>query len=276
MYVIIFFIAFFITLILHIYGKLIEIFYFICFSLTINDTADDCTQSIKPGTNSVCISNRPLISGDRTNKTSVSNITGAQRFDSRISSRASNPITTASPAVKVFPGSHTLSNRSEQSSPLKSSVLTSSTTKVVGLANSKKGSLMQAPAVTHSPVSTPVIVLRDNPDLDNLRIVSSTPETISHGLRSDRDIHKRKPSLEAGYGKGYRTENLSTNLRDRRSNSDVDLKLFSSIAASQKTRESDKGLQASTRDITANFARAHSIEQPAKSHNDDGMFVLPG
>ncbi|WOL12970.1 katanin p80 WD40 repeat-containing subunit [Canna indica] len=234
-------------------------------------TSDDSMQSITPGNNSVYTSNPPpmTMSGVRRNKISGSCITGPQRFGSRISSKASTPNSTTSTAVKSIQGSLNSSNRSEHNLPSRNNVLTSSTSRTISLVSMKKGPSVQSQA----PVSMPIIVPRDNKDQDSFRIVTTSSQVNSQGLRSNRSAHKHKPLLTAGDIKGQVTETSSASLSDRRSNSDVaNLKLNAGLP--HEAEESDKGEQATTRNIADKFERVMSIEQSAQSQNDNNGVEL--
>ncbi|KAJ8497601.1 hypothetical protein OPV22_008153 [Ensete ventricosum] len=234
--------------------------------------SDDHRQSISHGTNSCYTSTvAPItLSGVTRNKSSDSCITVPQRFHSRMSSKASTPSSTTSGSVKAIQGSLDPSNKPERSLPSRNTALNSNTTKAISLVTSKKGSTVQASVGTHTPLSMPVIVPRDNLGQDSFRVVTAASEPISRGSRSNKITHKRKSSYASGDSKGQLIENASMDLTDRRSDSDVNSNLFPILAASHEAAEDDVREQTMTRNISEKFERVLSIEQPVQSQNDNG------
>ncbi|XP_074563691.1 katanin p80 WD40 repeat-containing subunit B1 homolog KTN80.3-like isoform X2 [Curcuma longa] len=234
-------------------------------------TSDDFVPSITPGSNSDYASTTPsvILRRVRRDKTSSGGITDPQKNDSRITSEASIRSAATSTAVKVVRGSLTSSSRSSQNLPSKSTVLTSisSTAKEISLVNTKQRPMVQASFRTHSPVSMPVVVPRDNRDLDSFRVKNTTSETISHNLRLNRPAHKHKPSFASGDSKGQLVGKASVNMSER-NDSDINLRLFSGVAGNRDAAETDEREHDKTRDIAIDFERVVSLEQPVQSQND--------
>lgn len=234
-------------------------------------------RSIVPGSNSEYTSNTPsvILHRVRRNKTSSGGNTDPQKIDSRMSTEASISIAATPTAVKVIRGSLTSTNRSSQSLPPKRTGLTSSTSKAISLSNTKQRPLMQASLRTQSTMSMPVVVPRDNQDLESFRVVNATSETISHALRLNRPSHKHKPSSAASDNKVQLVEKASVSMSER-SDLDVNSSLSSGGPRSQVASESDKREPDNTRDIAEDFERVISLEQPLQSQIDNGMFISPG
>lgn len=235
--------------------------------------------SITPGFNSDYASTTPsvILSRVRRDKTSSGGIIDPQKVDSRITSEASIRSAAASTAAKVVRGSLNSSNRSSQILPSKSTVLTSisSTAKEISLVNAKQRQMVQASLGTHSPVSMPVVVPRDNRDLDSFRVKNTNSETISHNLRFNRPAHKHKPLFASEDNKGQLVEKASVNMT-KRSESDINLRLFSGVAGGHHAAEPDKREHDRTRDIAIAFERVVSLKQPVQSQNDDCTLFPPG
>ncbi|XP_042399904.1 katanin p80 WD40 repeat-containing subunit B1 homolog KTN80.2-like isoform X2 [Zingiber officinale] len=233
-------------------------------------TSDDFVPSIMPESNSEYESNSPSVILHRVgNKTSSGGNTEPQKIDSRMPTEASISIAATPTSVKVIRGSLTSTNRSSQSLPPKRSGLNSSTSKAISLSNTKRRPLLQASLGTQSPMAMPVVVPRDNQDLDSFRVVNTTSETISHGLRLNRPTHKHKPSFAASVSKGQLVEKASVSMGER-SDLDVNSSLSFGVPGSQVASESDKREPDKTRDIAEDFERVISLGQHLQSQIDNG------